>query len=155
LFKQRIQSSFVVEYRPAHSGQNDSPFSFFLLVCLGLIALVLVGSLDAKIFLAALVLTAAFSDSITSLIGVSVSTADVLFFLPLFAFGAVRGPAFGKGRSSSIIEAVEEEELAEEIEEGVQYLPAKLVLRIILIFFAIKNNVIYRGKTKKGGILLP
>jgi hypothetical protein len=96
LFKQRIQSSFVVEYRPAHSGQNDSPFSFFLLVCLGLIALVLVGSLDAKIFLAALVLTAAFSDSITSLIGVSVSTADVLFFLPLFAFGAVRGPAFEK-----------------------------------------------------------
>jgi hypothetical protein len=56
---------------------------------LGLIGLVLVGSLDAKIFLAALDLTATFLDSITSLIGVSVSTADVLFLQPLFAFGVV------------------------------------------------------------------
>jgi hypothetical protein len=66
-----------------------------------------------KFCLVALVLTAAFSYSIISLIGVSVSTADVLFLLPLFAFGAVRGPAFGKGHSS----IVEEEEMAEEIEE--------------------------------------
>ncbi len=55
-----------------------------------------------KTFLAALVFTAAFSASITLLTAVSVKTADVLLRRPLF-FGAVRGPAFGKGRSSSSV----------------------------------------------------
>jgi hypothetical protein len=45
-----------------------------------------------------------------------VSTADVLFLPLLFAFGAVRDPAFGKVCSSLIIVALEEEELTEEIE---------------------------------------